>query len=172
MLHNGQLPKIADPQVQEFLRIWTLTDPVFLTYSDKGYDPAQCHLSAKHMALNHGGRRVHGWALWKFDELVLGEHHSVWQDHDNNLIDVTPPSNGGAEILFVRDDTAKIEQDADGTILLFTQRTSDRNMPWLWFGEPTQYTNAAFAQEKPDVVAYCQQRNMRVADILTDDKLG
>lgn len=102
MQHIGQIPSNDDTAVLRFLTMWGLQGrPILLQYADYGYDAAQCHVSAKHKALSDGGRRVHGWALWMFGDLLLADHHSVWEDSNGNLVDVTPPSNGGEEILLL-----------------------------------------------------------------------
>src|SRR5690606_30830971 len=110
--------------------------PTLLPYVDHGYEAAWCHVSAKHKTITAGGRRIHGWALWKFGPDLVADHHSVWETEKGDLVDVTPPSNGGTEILFVRDESARIEQEA-GAILLFTQRTADAAVHWLWQGQAT-----------------------------------
>ncbi|MGQ2917152.1 hypothetical protein [Rhizobium oryzihabitans] len=172
MQHIGQIPSNDDTAVLRFLTMWGLQGrPILLQYADYGYDAAQCHVSAKHKALSDGGRRVHGWALWMFGDLLLADHHSVWEDSNGNLVDVTPPSNGGEEILFVRDDTARIEQ-VDGAIQLFTQRTADEKSPWFWQGKSSDYSNWLCPPDKSDLVAYSASLNIPVLDILTDDQNG
>ena len=172
MQHVGQVPPNDDPAVLRFLKMWGIAaSTVRLQYVDQGYDAAQCHVSAKHMALSHGGRRVHGWALWMFGEILLADHHSVWEDANGNLVDVTPPSNGGMEILFARDDTARIER-VDGDILLFTQRTADRGSPWFWQGASSEYSNWPCPPNKADLVAYSAKLGIPVLEILTDSQNG
>ena len=172
MQHEGKVPFNDHPAVLCFLKKWGLTEnPTRLHYADHGYDAAQCHVSAKHKALSDGGRRVHGWALWMFDDFLLADHHSVWEDSDGNLIDVTPPSSGGIEILFVRDDTAIIEH-VDGAIQLFTQRTADDSIHWFWQGHSSEYANWQCSPDKADLVAYTEKLNMPVLRILTEIQHG
>ena len=62
------VPAPNDPDVLQLLAINNLRGPAeLLPYKDMGYDSQWCHISAKHCALNSGGRRVHGWALWRWD---------------------------------------------------------------------------------------------------------
>lgn len=172
MQHLGRVPSHEDPAVQRFLTKWDIKEnPIRLPYADHGYDAAQCHVSAKHKALADGGRRVHGWVLWMFHDLLLADHHSVWEDDDGNLVDVTPPSNGGGEILFARDDSARIEE-VDGAIQLFTQRTADEEDHWYWQGESSEYSNWPCPPDKADLVAYCAKLNILVSNILTDNQKG
>jgi hypothetical protein len=172
MQHNGQVPSPNDPAVQLFLAKWNLTNaPVNLKFSDHGYAAAWCHVSTKHKALTGGGRRVHGWALWKFGPDLLADHHSVWEASEGDLIDVTPPSNGGGELLFVRDDTARIEQDANA-IQFFTQRTADPIVHWFWQGVPSDYSNWNCPTDKSDLIEYLEKLCLPISAISTDDLHG
>ena len=172
MRHIGQVPLLDDPSVTNFFAMWQLTEtPLHLDYTDYGYEAAWCHLSAKHRAIVFGGRRVHGWALWKFGPDLVADHHSVWETEEGNLVDVTPPSNGGTEILFVRDDTARIEQDAN-SIQLFTQRTANAKVHWLWQGKPSEYSNWSCPTDKPDLVEYLAKLDLPISAISTDQLHG
>jgi hypothetical protein len=83
----ARFPSIIEPQVQQLIGAsgWTsaATNP---KYEDYGYEPSNCHLSAKHRAIHHGGQRLHGWAIWHFDvkgagNYVHAEHHNImWAD--------------------------------------------------------------------------------------------
>jgi hypothetical protein len=138
----GRLPTSAqDPDVQELLRIANLTEtPEFLDYRDCGYAQNFCHVSAKHKAFESGGKRIHGWAIWQFNELAIAEFHSVWEDPDGNLVDVTPPTYGKGRILFVRDPNTRILMDGNDFILP-TNITSLGDMPNFLHGQPTRLSN-------------------------------
>lgn len=172
MHHQGIVPAANDAAVVQFQAKWRLTNKlVRLPYIDHGYGAAWCHVSAKHRALSDGGRRVHGWALWKFGPDLFADHHSVWENENGDLVDVTPPSNGGGEILFVRDDDAKIRQD-DGTIYLFTQRTAHPDVHWYWQGKPSEYSHWPCPPDKADLVEYAANLDFPVSKIVTDDDHG
>lgn len=172
MQHLGLLPSINDNAVAAFTSKWGIsTTPTLLHYTNFGYEAAWCHVSAKHKAISSGGKRVHGWALWKFGPDLLADHHSVWETDGGDLVDITPPSNGGTKILFVRDDTARIELDAEN-IQLFTQRTADASVHWYWLGQPSDYSNWSCPLNKADLVAYSKKLNISVSKIITDDNLG
>lgn len=172
MQHEGQIPATDDSAVSAFTEKWQLSaTPVRLQYNNHGYGAAWCHVSAKHKAISDGGKRVHRWALWKFGPYLVADHHSVWENQHGNLIDVTPPSNGGGEILFVRDDSARIEL-GDGAIQLFTQRTAGQHVHWLWQGQPSDYSNWPCPPDKSDLVEYAAKLNFPVLEILTEDKHG
>ena len=135
------MPDPDDDDVAEFMRVNAFTGaPERLVYQNEGYEPRYCHVSAKHCALQQGGRRVHGWAIWRFvdnlgDSIIISEHHSVWEVSDGVLVDVTPPASGGSAILFIRDDAATI--GLCGTdFVMRTDRTNLADMPRMYLGKP------------------------------------
>jgi hypothetical protein len=170
---QGKVPASPDePAIQRFLRMFDLAGPaVLLPYQDHGYGSDWCHVSAKHRAINEGGKRVHGWALWDFEGFIVGDHHSVWETAEGELVDVTPPKCGADQVLFVRDDAAKIEEQG-GAYQLFTNRTADPQFPFLWQGNSTIYTHWSCPPNKSDLVDYCAQLDIPVSAILTDDQHG
>lgn len=170
---QGRVPASPlDQDVVAFVEMFGLkSSPIFLSYEDCGYEREWCHVSAKHRALRHGGRRVHGWALWQYDELLLGDHHSVWETREGKLVDVTPPRFGANRILFVRDDAATIEEE-NGNYMLFVNRSSLRKFPFFWQGKPTEYTIWPCPPDKTDLVAYCTRLQIPVSAIITDAVTG
>jgi hypothetical protein len=129
--------------VVDFLKQWKLHDPVYLDYIDVGenYEPDFCHVSAKHMALKHGGHRVHGWTLWTYPEsggdFVLADFHSVWENADGVLVDLTPPK-AGKRTLFVRDPSLTIGREGN-VQKLYNNRANVPDAPRLWNGQrPTE----------------------------------
>lgn len=153
-----------DPYVWEFLDLWGLKDPVFVDYVDMGagYVADFCHVSAKHAAQEHGGRRVHGWALWQYDDpsgvhppIIMGDFHSVWETPDGVLNDVTPPKLGN-KVLFVRDPSLTIK--ATGTSqLLYHNRTNVPAAPRLWKGNIVVHDCFPMPNDNPHLVAYCRK---------------
>lgn len=125
-----------------------------MDFEDHDYEENQCHISAKHRAAAAGGQRVHGWALWEFPEILIGEFHSVWERPDGTIIDVTPPKFGARRILFVRDATCRIELE-NGAYLIHTDRTSWPNLPFVFRGEPSDYSHWPLSPTNPDLVRYC-----------------
>lgn len=162
------LPEAADhPEVLEFLKIWRLKKPVYVGYEDlgEGYGREFCHVSAKHAALHRGGRRVHGWALWNFRkndvDVIVGDFHSIWENPDGKLIDVTPP-RAGDRVLFAPDASLKIGRDGNSQ-LLYCNRTSVAQAPRLWNGEPTDQEFFRIPDGQPSLVAYCER--LKLPDI-------
>jgi hypothetical protein len=143
----------SDPYVVEFLDLWNLRDPIYLDYENNGYAADFCHVSAKHMASKHKGRRVHGWALWLYDTIIVGDFHSVWEDEKGILHDVTPPKVGN-RILFVRDPTLTITQINDVQVL-YNNRTNLKDAPRIWNGNPTEEDCFGIPNDNRHLVAYC-----------------
>ena len=169
----GRLPSsVSDPDVVAFVRIFGLTEPpVYLAHNDVGYGPEWCHVSTKDRALKHGGRRVHGWAIWQFTGVAIADFHSIWETEEGELVDVTPPKFGGDRVLFVRDDTCKIEEE-NGMYLLCVNRSSNPQSPFYWQGKPTEFSHWQLSPTNPHLVAYCQELNFPVSSILTEDGRG
>lgn len=164
----------TEPQVRQFLSLWKLEDdPLFLNYEDVGfgYERDFCHVSAKHVVEKRGGRRVHGWNLWQFDDpegksapMIVGEFHSVWETPTRVIKDITPPKLG-TRTLFVRDPSLAIQAAGD-TQLLHSNRTNDSNFPLLFNGTPTDAEYFAIANNQPSLVAYYQKLGLPVTSML------
>jgi hypothetical protein len=163
---------LGDPEVTAFLTLHGLKGPALhLDYVAGPYGADWCHVSAKHRAITGGGRRVHGWVLWDFGGIVVGDHHSVWEPYPGTLVDVTPPKYGETRVLFVRDDSAVIERQ-DDNFLIRSNPTSCSEMPHLWRGLPTEFTHVPCPLSKPDLVAYCTSLGISSTAILTDHEHG
>ena len=147
------LPSPNTPEVSDFLRMWNLQNPVFIDYTDMGYEPNFCHVSAKDMVVKNQGQRVHGWALWQFYDVIVGDFHSVWKSAEGHLIDVTPPKNG-MKILFVPDQNLVITKHGD-LQYLYHNRTNVPEAPRLWSGSPTEEDQFAIPDNNQSLVDYC-----------------
>jgi hypothetical protein len=174
---QGHVPASPDdPSVVSFARKFGIrSTPVYLDYTNFDYAPKMCHFSAKHRALTDGGKRIHGWALWQFGGTVVGDHHSVWEAPDGRLVDVTPPNYGAHRVLFVRDDSVRIEPDVNGNILFFTNwpsDTPDPQRPYLWNGVNSEFSNWPCSLDKKDMVEYCAVLEIPVTAVFTDDEYG
>lgn len=157
-----ELPGSAsDADVLEYLRLWNLTGPVFVDFQDlsAGYEPDFCHVSSKHIVQQSGGWRVHGWALWRFrqgsETVIVGDFHSVWEQADGKLVDVTPPKRG-TRVLFVRDPSLSIRATGSGQ-LLYHNRTNVPQAPRIWQGNPISDDTFEVPNNNPSLVAYCKK---------------
>lgn len=182
------MPKPKDADVLALKELHELRGvPVLIKIDDKGYDARQCHISAKHHAIKYGGRRVHGWALWRWlipdssETMVMAEHHSVWETPDHALIDLTPSPAGSDKVLFIRDDSAEIV--SLGPALRMRTQLSDRLIRIDPPGSPeTRYifggkgTHAQFyplqPELKPDAVEYAERLGFDLSRFKTEDDDG
>jgi hypothetical protein len=160
----------TDPDVMDFLKLWKLQNPIYLDYTDVGEDYGSnfCHVSAKHIVSKRDGRRVHGWALWKYSEgvvgIVIGDFHSVWENSNGVLVDVTPPKVG-KRILFVRDPSLAIGK-VGNIQKLYNNRTNVPETPRLWNGAPTDNEFFDVPDDHPSLVVYCQKLGLADTSML------
>tara|TARA_R110000772_G_scaffold142476_1_gene252147 strand:- start:535 stop:990 length:456 start_codon:yes stop_codon:yes gene_type:complete len=139
------------------MAIHTLNEsPIYLDYEDHGYEPDFCHVSAKHAALQNGGLRIHGWAVWQYNKMALAEFHSVWERPDGVLVDVTPPKFGAKRILFIPDSRLSIV-DHGSAQALYTDRCSRSEEPYWYRGAPTQEVEWGMPNNNAALVVYCEK---------------
>lgn len=120
-----EYPNPSDQEIVTFCELHNLGNVQQLDFTevDKRYKKDFCHVSVKHAA-QAGGKRVHGWALWKHKSgMIVGNFHSVWEDENGVLVDVTPPKVGN-RILFIRHDILTIKKSGNNH-QLFHCRTSN-----------------------------------------------
>jgi hypothetical protein len=61
-----------------------------------------------------GGSIVFGWNIWTWPRVWLkAEHHAVWKDDADHLIDVTPKPNGISRIVFLSDSTRPYDYEGN-----------------------------------------------------------
>lgn len=63
----------------------------------------QCYSNVKQKVENDGGKIHYGWRIHQTNLLCEAEHHAVWEDKNEDLLDITPNENNDKEILFVSD---------------------------------------------------------------------
>lgn len=164
----GHVPaSVNDSAVLHFMTAFSLKGPaVYVPYQDHGYEPECCHVSAKHHALRHGGRRVHGWSLVYMPQGLMGEFHSIWETPDKTWIDVTPPRTGGNQVLFIVDPTAEIFS-IPGGFALEANRLASQTQPF-WIGSsPCPGQTWGLSETTPDFLRYCQKIGFSPQDFPT-----
>lgn len=172
------LPEPDDDEVAEWMRLNAFTGPPErLVYRDEGYEPRYCHVASKHHAVKHGGRRLHGWAIWRFVDtsgasIIISEHHSVWETPSGVLVDVTPPASGGSAILFFRDDAATISL-AGSDFVMRTDRTNFADLPRMLLGSPVpdEHWTLRITKGSPQDL-YASKIGFDWADFPTSPELG
>lgn len=169
----GCLPaSTTEAEVLHFRTFFQLPDePVVLPYQDEGYDPIQCHISAKAHAIKHNGKRVLGWALWQLPDGLIGEFHSVWEDSTGTLIDVTPPRFGGST-MFIPDRELEIYNTPNGDFVLQNDRRLPPHPPFWHADKPALEPVWGFAATAQIFVAYCAKVGLNPSAFTTDPTHG
>ncbi|MHC2584173.1 hypothetical protein [Bradyrhizobium diazoefficiens] len=179
MTNAPTVPEPNDKDVSEWLEVNAIRGrPEYVPYADHGYKERFCHVSAKHHALAKGGKRVHGWAIWRWPDpnpdsgeaIIIAEHHSVWETPEGSLVDLTPPPCA-AHVLFVRDDSATIVCQ-DGRFLMHTDRTNWPEVPRMLAGMPISAAFYPLDPNKQDVVNYAQSIGFDISRMATDPTHG
>ena len=67
------------------------------------FEEGFCWYNAREAASRQGGAPIAGWAIWRYDDELIAQPHSVWQRDDGELQDVTPNSAGLGAIVFMPD---------------------------------------------------------------------
>lgn len=114
---------------------------------------------------------MHGWALWQYSTGIMADFHSVWEDADGTLIDITPPKFGASQTLFVRDRAAEIYQ-INGVFALPTNRMSLAQSPYWWNGKPTSEQVWGLPVTNPHLIKYCNDLGFNLADLETSSSHG
>lgn len=126
-------PEAGDPELAEFARIiramheirpargvapvvGALADEhelLEVPVRDHGYPALACWFNAIEHALEHGGRAVYGWGIWRIagGHRFLANHHAVWQAPDGHYEDVTPNDAGVESIIFMPDHRSPFDLD-------------------------------------------------------------
>lgn len=124
-------------KVINFCGTVSIEQPVFLPWTkvSPDYRSGWCHNNVLEQVRRAGGKRVNGWMIWDNGNFVESEFHSVWEDPQGNLIDLTPRADGEPEILFLPDHATKITND--GTADHFpNNRTTISESPFVSGGIP------------------------------------
>ena len=110
--------KVTDKIMELCVGIVADTDPVYIPVSVMEWSmPKECFPNVQRMVQEHGGKQINGWAIWQWANiLVEAEAHSVWENSEGQLIDITPHDNGEREILFLRDDNMVYSMEQIGSI--------------------------------------------------------
>ncbi|MBR1164629.1 hypothetical protein [Bradyrhizobium elkanii] len=88
-------------------------------------------------------------------DVIVGDFHSVSEDPDGVLVDVTPPK-AGRRTLFVRDPSLTIGRQGN-VQYLYNNRANVPDAPRLWQGQPTSQEFFGVPDDQPILVAYCNK---------------
>lgn len=85
-------------------------DPEWVIFkAESGYEELDCFVNVKKKMEKDGGKIVYGWTIWEHKYFIEAEFHAVWQDDNEDLIDLTPKSNSAQKILFLPDDRIRYD---------------------------------------------------------------
>lgn len=102
---NIVTPEIEDKYVQKILNmIDSEFEPEKVPVIVEPYAKVQnCYINVDEKIKKDGGKVHYGWSIYKTDILCEAERHAVWENEDEELIDITPKEIELDEILFVSD---------------------------------------------------------------------
>lgn len=91
-----------------------------------------CSDGVREKVKQDGGRCIFGWTIWEWPKVLLtAEFHSVWENAEGALLDITPKPRGEPRILFVPD--MSYAQDFD-----FDQRPRNRRQRLYTGSDPAE----------------------------------
>ena len=105
-------PKQISKEVIKFCKkICYKSTPIYVTVSPKEMTKINnCFLNVQKYIENFGGNYLNGWAIWLHPNCMIeAEAHCVYQDIENNIIDITPHKNNISQILFLPDNSIVYE---------------------------------------------------------------
>jgi hypothetical protein len=124
------------PRVKRHCLSISPAEPVFLQFTsiNPNYVKHNCHLNVAHLVRERGGRLVTGWMIWE-GPFIDAEFHSVWQDEEGRLIDVTPRADGEKTILFLPDPARRLDPGTTHELVWnWSNRTDRLSRPFGWRG--------------------------------------
>ncbi len=100
-------PVAIDSNLLKYIdSLGTTSDPVFLDIEPQDWSRVQCcDTNVEEMIRREGGRIVYGHKIWYNQDLYAeNEIHSVWENPDGELVDITFTLDGEKRILFIPDE--------------------------------------------------------------------
>lgn len=99
-------PKAINENVNRLLKVLKAEfDPEFVDLKlEPGFEELDCFINVEKKVSKDGGEIVYGWTIWEHKHFIEAEYHAVWENSDEDLIDLTPKANQETRILFVPDD--------------------------------------------------------------------
>lgn len=123
----------------------------------------ECFPNVQRMVREQGGQQVNGWAIWQCANILAeAEAHSVWQNPEEELIDITLHVNGESRILFLRDDNMVYAGQQIGSVRL---AITDSPLP-VELIELNQRTEAVMSDYKPGTKIPVEELQKRLASVV------
>lgn len=103
-IFKSTTPQSLDSETLSFCQSISRHDPLYLRYTHANYQAGDCHLNVREHVRRNGGRSISGWIIWRSGaDWFEAEHHSVREDQQGNLHDLTPRYDGEELILSLPD---------------------------------------------------------------------
>lgn len=103
---------------------------------------------------------------------MMAEHHSVWENEDGDLIDVTPPRHGGAQTLFLRGDMARVF-GSNSEIQVLTNLADIKKGVFFRDGKIVSYSSCLLPEDLRELACeYAGKIGFDMARYSTDQQLG
>jgi hypothetical protein len=108
-------PSSLTPAIIEFAQSLEAGEAQFVPVIDDQHGLyGWCSDGVREKVKHDGGRCIFGWSIWEWPKTMLtAEFHSVWEDAEGNLLDITPKPKGEKRILFVPDRSYADDFDFD-----------------------------------------------------------
>lgn len=102
------VPCSLTPELRAFCQSISSSEPVFInSIPVQGSVAGFCFDNVERKVRRSGGAIEYGWAIWNFPALYFeAEHHAVWRNKRETLIDVSPQMASRCRMLFLPDETA------------------------------------------------------------------
>jgi len=116
-------PKETNPQVERLLDVLNAEMEIVKVEADPAGKLNNCYYNVLDKVKRDGGKIHYGWVVWQSSYLVEAEHHAVWEDDEENLLDITPRKEHYDTIMFVPDN----EKVFDGNMAVPNVRLNTTN---------------------------------------------
>lgn len=102
LMDSSYPPDRSDPRLVRLLQMLggLTAQEIPLCASNPEYRLGYCWYNCFAKTRSAGGVAIHGWLLWDDGLGILDQHHSVWQDPSERLVDVTPAATNVPTTLF------------------------------------------------------------------------
>ena len=116
-------PKETNPQVERLLDVLNAEFEIVKVEPDPTGRLNSCYYNVADKVKRDGGKIHYGWVIWQSSYLIEAEHHAVWEDDNENLLDITPRNEHYDTIMFVPDN----EKVFDGNMAVPNVRLNATN---------------------------------------------
>lgn len=106
MRHETTPDKLTESIIELGKKLKMNVEPVYIpVVPAQGCLINECFPNVESMVQQHGGRQINGWSIWQWANIMVeAEAHSVWENPEGQLVDITPHASGETKILFLKDD--------------------------------------------------------------------